>query len=228
MTAAAVAFPVAPLAHARAGGFGLGVRATPAPPGWHEAGAAAGDARLLTSLLARTCHAAGTRAGAVAATWYLEKHAWLACGAALAGLLVHGAVPPLDRAFVRHADEGWVDAIAVPEHGWERADPAVLAALLEAHLAPLVAALSDRRPARALWLCAGDRLGQAAIWCGEAFGDRTAAWSLAAAALEAPTALEAPAGLTLREGEPFRRRRGCCLSHRCPAGATCDDCPLSR
>lgn len=228
MTAAAVAFPVAPLAHARAGGFGLGVRATPAPPGWHEAGAAARDARLLGSLLARTADAAGTRAGAVAATWYLEKHAWFACGAALGGLLVHGAMPPLGRAFVRHAGEGWVDAIAVPEQGWEPADPAVLAARLEAHLAPLVAALTDRRPARALWLCAGDRLGQAALWCGQAFGDRAAAWSLAAEALAAPTALKAAPGFAMRAGEPFRRRRGCCLSHRCDDGATCDDCPLSR
>lgn len=228
MTAAAVTYPIAPLAAARAGGFGLGVRATPAPAGWREAGAAARGPGLLDSLLARIAGAAGTRSAAVAATWYLEKHAWHACGAALAGLLVHGAVPPLDRTFVHHAREGWVDAIAVPEDGWEQASPAVLAARLEAHLSPVVAALGGRRPARALWLCAGDRLAQAALWCGEALGCRADAWSLATEVLAAPTALQAPAGFALWEGEPFRRRRGCCLSHRCPSGATCADCPLSR
>jgi hypothetical protein len=221
----AAADPVAPLAVARAGGFGLGVRALPVPSdedGWRPAGAVAED---LGVLLPRAIAAAGPRA--VGATWLLEKHAWFVAGAQLAALLVHGAMPPARALWVRCGASGWPEAVALPTAGWAPADGARIAAALEAHLVPLVEALAAHRARRPLWRSAGDRLGQAALWCGEAFGARGRAWALASDALAAPTALRAPAGFALRGGEPFRRRTGCCLSRRCPDGATCPDCPLA-
>jgi hypothetical protein len=195
--------------------------------GWHPAARAGDDAQLRAALLARAARAAGTSSPAVAATWHLEKHVWFVCVAALEGLVVHGAMPPLDALALRYGAEGWAEAAATPPDGWLPATGAELAERLEAHLSPLVEALAVHRPRRALWRSAGDRLGQAALWCGEAFGDRPATWALAADALEAPTALRACARFELREGEPYRRRTGCCLNHRRPEGATCADCRLA-
>jgi ferric iron reductase protein FhuF len=222
---------VAPLAAARGHGYGLGLCAAPVPdgePGWRPATATAGDPALLDVLLARTAAGAGTRSRAVAATWHLEKHAWFVGGAALAGVLVHGAIPPLDRMLLRDGGHGWAVAVAAPADGWEIADGATLAARLEAHLVPVVEALACHRPARALWRSAGDRLGQAAVWCSDAFGDRDAALALARDVLTAPTALRSLATFTERDGRPFRLRAGCCLSHRCAGAVRCDDCPLQR
>jgi ferric iron reductase protein FhuF len=142
--------------------------------------------------------------------------------------VAHRALPPLEDVSLRYCDSGWPDAIALPPDGWEPADSEALAERLDAHLAPLVDLLARHRPARALWRSAGDRLGQAALWCGEALGDRRAAWTLATDALAAPTRLRAPAGFDLADGTPFRRRTGCCLSYRCDGGAICADCPRGR
>jgi hypothetical protein len=219
-----------PLVAARASGFGLPLQPAPVPanePGWRAGGAAAGDAALMERLLERTAAAAGTPSRVVAATWQLEKHTWFACAVALGGVLVHGRVPPLAELLVRDGEHGWVEEIALPARGWEGAGGARLATSLEAHLAPLVRALSRHRAERALWRSAGDRLGQAAHWCGEAFGEPAAAAALATDVLESPTELRARADFGLRDGRPFRRRTGCCLSHRCPGGVTCDDCVIA-
>jgi ferric iron reductase protein FhuF len=179
-------------------------------------------------LLDRTATAAGTTSRAIAATWHLEKHAWYVASASLAAILVHGTMPPLEQALLRDAEEGWPDAIAVPPSDWTPANGATLGARLEAHLEPLVDALCHHRPARALWRSVSDRLGQAALWCGEAFADHRRAWALAGEAMTAPTALAAPTGFELVDGVPFRRRTGCCLSQRCQPALICDDCRLRR
>jgi hypothetical protein len=223
--------PIRPLARARAGGFGLDIRVVPPPadePGWRPADAVARQPRRLEVLLDRTATAAGTTSRAVAATWHLEKHAWHVASASLAAILVHGTMPPLEQAVLRDAEEGWPDAIAVPPSDWTPANGATLAARLEAHLEPLVDALCHHRPAGALWRSVSDRLGQAALWCGEAFTDHRRAWTLAGEAMTAPTALAAPTGFDLVDGVPFRRRTGCCLSHRCQPALICDDCRLRR
>jgi hypothetical protein len=221
--------PIRPLAAARANGFALDIRPAPRPasePGWRSAVATGRDGELLGALLARTAATAGTASRAVAATWHLEKHAWYVAAATLAAILEHDAMPPLDEALLRDAEQGWPEAIAVPRSGWVSADGAGLAEGLEAHLAPLVDALARHRPAKALWRSASDRLGQAALWCARAFQDRSGACALASQALAAPTALAAPAQFELINGTPARRRVGCCLSHRCPGGITCEDCGL--
>jgi hypothetical protein len=220
---------ITPLVAARRGGWGMPLHTLPVSgPGWYPGLRAAEDAELRTLLLARSSRAAGLASPAVAVTWHLEKHAWFMGAVAVAGLVVHGAMPPLERAAVRYGDAGWVEAVALPPDGWLAASGEELAARLEAHFRPLVEALAVHRPRRALWRSVGDRLGQAAQWCGEAFGDRDAAWGLAAEVLEAPGALRAHAGFELRDGEPYRRRAGCCLSHRTPPAITCVDCRLVR
>ena len=221
---------VALLAAGRMGDFGLPVRRVDAVAGlegWRPAGATAADPSLRQELLARAIVGAGTASAGVAVTWQLEKHAWFLAAGAIGGLLSCDAMAPLDEAWLYDGEHGWVEAVALPADGWVPADGAQLAARLEAHLTPLVEALSAFRARRALWRSVGDRLAQAALWCGEAFDERGPAWVLCGDALAAPSALRAPAGLELRDGRPFRRRTGCCLSHRCAGGATCEDCPLA-
>jgi hypothetical protein len=198
----------------RANGFGLAVVTGPVEgPGWRDAH----DVAALHDLVDRTEAVLSPAPRAVAAAWHLEKHAWHAASLVVAALLLGRALPPLERAQVRDGTHGWTEAIAVPPHGWAGRATAVDAAeQLEAHLAPVVAALS------------ADRVGQAAVWCGEALGARAAAWAAGAGILAAHTRLRAHAGFHLRDGEPFRRRGGCCLSYRCADGELCPDCPLRR
>jgi len=210
---------VAPIAAARANGFGLGVHRAAeiaGDPGWQPAAVA--DPRLHPAL------ADDLPSPAVAATWQIEGHAWFVAATALAGVVAHSRMPPLDRALLRYGPEGRPEAIALPADGWRRARGADLATALAGHLAPLVNALSAHRRARPLWRSAGDRLGQAARWCGDAFGDNERAIAIATAALEAPTALRAEPGFSIEDGEPFRRRTGCCLAYRLPDTPRCADC----
>ena len=159
----------------------------------------------------------------------MENHAWQVGSLVIAALLSERALPPLGHAQVRDGEHGWAEAIAVPPDGWIRHATAIDAAeLLEAHLAPVIRALSARRAERALWREASDRIGQAVLWCGEAWGRRADAWALGTALLAAHTRLQAHGGFHLRHGEPFRRRGGCCLSYRCTDGELCPDCPLRR
>jgi hypothetical protein len=218
--------PVLAIAQAEALGYRLDVRTLPVPqePGWRPAHAAARDPLLMERLLARSAVVAGTRARAVAATWHLEKHAWFAAAAALGGLLSRGELPPLDTAWVRDGEAGWVEAVAIPVEGWSPGGGAELADALSAHLEPVVEALTRHRGRRALWRSVGDRLGQAALWAADAFDER--ALALAADALEAPTPLASPRSFEIVEGRPTRRRTGCCLSHRCDGAIVCADCVL--
>jgi hypothetical protein len=222
---------VAPIAAARASGYGVPVVAAPSPaaePGWRPILAAAHDEALLEELLRRTAETNGTSLRPLGVTWHLEGHAWYVAAVAVGGLLAHGLMPPLDACELRDGSYGGPECIAVPTEGWEPADGPELAARFAAHLEPLIEALSRGRPRRALWRCAGDRLAQAGLWCGEAFGARERAWALLEAALAAPTPLQAPAGLELVDGAPFRLRSGCCLSYRAPDGVYCPDCRLER
>ena len=215
---------LAPIAAARANDFGLAVRPLPGDPaGWRPAAAVPDLGPLLDAVAA----GAGTASRAVAATWLLEGHAWSVASAALAAVLVHGLAPPLDRGLVRDLPGGTVEALALPAEGWDPCDGGQLAARLEAHHAPLVEALGAFRPRRALWRSVGDRVGQAAIWCAEAFGDRDAALALASDVLSAPTALRAPAVFAVVDGAARRRRAGCCLSFRVPGGDVCPDCRIA-
>ena len=97
---------------------------------------------------------------------------------------------------------------------------------LEAHLEPLLVALSARtgRPLRALWRSAGDRLGGAFLWLGEVVGMRERAWELGARCMTGAGPLAVGAGFRVLEhagiAEPTRNRRSCCLIWRAEDGAT--------
>jgi hypothetical protein len=210
---------VAPIAAARANGFGLGVHRAAeisGETGWQPAEVA--------SPVLHPALADELPSPAVAATWQVEGHAWFVAAASLAGVLVHGRVPPLDRALLRYGSEGRPEAIALPADGWRPAGGADVAAAIAEHLEPLVDALSAHRRARPLWRSAGDRLGQAARWCADAFGENDRAIAIATAALEAPTALRAEPGFSIEDGQPYRRRTGCCLAYRLPDTPRCVDC----
>lgn len=219
--------PIERILMARHNGFGLSVYEGPQVGlGWHDAQAVARDEALREDVLERARRAAGTEMTALAVAWVLEKHAWHVASLVVAALVADGVVPPLEHAQLLLGDAGWAEAIAVPQTGWEHGDAVDAARALDAHLAPVVAALGTRRAPRALWREAADRIGQAALWCGEAFGAREHAWSIGAQLLAAPTRLHASAGFEVRDGEPFRLRSGCCLAHRAPGGVACADCRL--
>ena len=228
MTAVAASAPLQRIVAARLDGFGLSVFEGPLDgSGWRHGHAIATDEVLREDLLDRARRAAGTDMTALAVAWILEKHAWQVASLVVAALLVDGTLPPLHRSQLLYGASGWADAIAVPASGWEHADAADAARALDEHLAPVIAALGSRRAPRALWRESADRIGQAAMWCGEAFGAREHAWSIGAQLLAAPTRLRAPGRFQLRDGEPFRLRSGCCLAHRAPGGVACSDCRLS-
>jgi hypothetical protein len=211
--------PVAVIAAARADGYGLGLEPG-APPAGARGWRGVQDVEGLPDRVARATAVAGS--AAVAATWILEKHAWLVAGLALAGMLRHRAIPDLGALLLHDADEGWPDALAVLDGAcWlPAADGRDLAEHLEVHFAPVIGALSRHRAEKPLWRSAGDRIGQAATWCGAAFGDPGGARALAVAALDARTALHAPS----RFEDGMRVRSGCCLAHRVAGMPRCDDC----
>jgi hypothetical protein len=213
--------PLARIAAARSQGFGLAVVAGPAGgPGWR----AAHDVAPVGDLVDVTEAALAPAPPAVAAAWHIEAHAWHAASLVVAALLSEGALAPLESAQVHHGENG-----LVRPDGWIRgATPVDAAELLEAHMAPVIGALAGRRAERALWRQTSDRLGQAVLWCGEAFGSRADVWAAGTRMLEANTRLRAHAGFHLRDREPFRRRSGCCLSYRCVDGELCPACPLVR
>lgn len=233
MAPAATADLLSPVAAAEVAGFGLPLRPLPRPadePGWRTAQTLADDPALLQDLLGRGAAALGSPSGAglVAATTLIEAHAWYVAATALGGVLLHGRIPPLEPLLLRDGPEGWVNELALPAHGWERGGGAELAVQLETHLAPVVAALAPHRRPKPLWRSVGDRLGQAAIWCGTAFEADAQVLEIATDALSAPTALRAPARFTVQDGVPFRRRTGCCLTYRTAEAVHCDDCSLIR
>jgi hypothetical protein len=213
---------------ARANGFGLAVVAGPARgPEWFDAHALVHDAALRDERLALAHAESGSDLPAIGPAWLVESHAWAVGSLVVAALLADSSLPPLHLLQVLHGPRGLVDAVAVPPDGWRHADPTEAAVALDAHLGPLIDALRGRRAPRALWREASDRIGQAVLWCGEAFDAREEAWSIGAQILAAPTRLRAPARFELRDGAPFRLRTGCCLGHRTPGAAACSDCLLS-
>ncbi len=96
---------------------------------------------------------------------------------------------------------------------------------------PLVEAIAARRlrAPRALWRAAGDRVGQAFLWCAEAFADGDLAARLATRMIAPPSPLHVPLRSARGEdGTPFHLRASCCLYHRVPGAVLCPGCPLRR
>jgi hypothetical protein len=225
------------VAEARAGGYGLAVEHRSEPgAGWLPADELVRDGGPLDGMVAEVARCAGLDYPPLGAQWLLEHHAWN--GASLTGAaMMSGWIPDLTpgNVLVRFED-GALSGIALrggPVR--EIRDHTALARAghdaVVAHVSPLVRALTARRlrAARALWRAAGDRVGQAFLWCAEAFGDAERAARLATTMIAPPSPLHVPLHLARDEhGTPFHVRTSCWLYHRVPGATPCLGCPLHR
>ena len=200
---------LARIADARAGGYGLLVEQRSEPgDGWSAADDLVRDDGPLDGMVAAVARSAGIDHPPLGAEWLLEHHAWQ--GASLtAAAMMSGWVPDLEpgNVLVKFKDGAiWGIALrggAVREVRGEEALARAGHDALVAHVSPLLDALAARRlrAARALWRGAGDRVGQAFLWCAEAFGDPARAARLATLDDRAAVAAACPAA------DGLRRRR---------------------
>jgi hypothetical protein len=213
----------------RGGGFGLTVEQRDGPgDGWLAADALEGE---LDVLLVGIAELAGIDHPPLGAEWLLEHCAWQGASLAVAAAL-DGWVPDLSPANVLlWFRDGGVWGIALREVRSAGAGPRAAHDQLEALLRPVVAAITARRlrAERPLWRAAGDRVGQAVVWAGDAFGDPGRARRLGEAMLAPPSPMHVPLQTALSgDGVPFHVRSSCCLLHRVPGVEVCAGCPLRR
>ena len=214
----------------RGGGFGLTVEQRDAPgEGWLAADAL--DARL-DGLLAGMHDLAGLDHPPLGAQWLLEHCAWQGASLAVAAAM-DGWVPDLSPGNVLlWFRDGGVWGIALREVRRGRRRPARAAHdVLEALLTPVVAAITARRlrAARPLWRAAGDRVGQAVVWAGAAYGDPDARGGSARRCSRRPRRCTCRCRpRSAADGAPLHLRASCCLYHRVPGAEVCAGCPLRR
>lgn len=219
------------------------------PPGdgWLDCALAASDERVLEGLLEDVAAIYQTDRRDIMATRVIEIWAWMVAAPAVATLLTARRVPDLRAANV--LIDLTVYAVALRRQtayvlpGDEQADhpdaqvvadeAALVAqlrrALADDHLGPLVETLNrlSRRPVRALWRSAADRVADAFLYAGQQLGRADEAHALAVACLrDAPGPLRARVELRDCGGEPMHVRDGCCLYWRAPIGERCLNCPL--
>jgi ferric iron reductase protein FhuF len=156
----------------------------------------------------------------------------------LATAVVHGLVPALPPDALHWEPTGsgpWRQSCANPAGrpvpGTEEAAAALAEALVEPHLAPLVAAVRARTSvsARVLWGNAASAVAGAKRLVAVEWPEHAGRAADVAAGL-----LETGPFAGLGEFRPPRppdhgwtyRRRTCCLIHRAPAGGLCGDCVL--
>ena len=229
---------LARIADARAGGYGLFVARREEPgEGWLLAEALARDDGPLDELVAGMARSAGTDLHTVGGEWLLELLAWHGAALTAAAMMSGRWVPDLRPPNVLVGfDGGSVLGIALRGgeargRGDERALARAAHRALAAHLEPVIDALVARRlrPRRALWRAAGDRVGQAFLWCAEAFDAPARARRLAELVLEPGSPLHVPyVSAVGADGVPYHLRASCCLYHRVPDATPCPGCPLLR
>lgn len=233
------------VAAARAGGFGLQVARRDAPgDGWIEAVDLWRDDGPLDELIDGVARLAATEHRHIGAQWLFEHSAWQAAALVSGTLMADARVPSLEPANVLLAMydgslwgiavrggrvlglEGDSGAdIVVPD---ERALARAAHTELVTHLAPLADAIVARRlrSAKPLWQSAGDRVGQAMLWCAQAFDDEPRARRLAELVVAPPSPMHVPIVTKVGDdGEPFHVRASCCLNHRTPDASLCAGCP---
>ena len=211
----------------RGNGFGLTVEQRDAPgEGWLAADALAAD---LDGLLEGIYDLAGVRHAPLGAEWLLEHCAWQGASLVVAAAM-DGWVPDLSPENVLlWFRDGGVWGLALREVRAAGADPRAAHDALEAFLTPVVAAVTARRlrAPRPLWRAAGDRVGQAVVWAGAAYGDPEAARRLGEAMLAPPSPMHVPLRTDVSaDGMPYHVRSSCCLYHRVPGVEVCAGCPL--
>ena len=213
----------------RGGGFGLTVGQRDGPgDGWLGADALEGE---LDRLLSGIADLAGIDHPPLGAEWLLEHCAWQGASLAVAAAL-DGWVPDLapDNVLLWFRDGG-IWGIALRELRVTGSGAQAAHDQLEALLEPVVAAITARRlrAERPLWRAAGDRVGQAVVWAGDAYGDVDRARRLGEAMLASPSRMHVPLRAAhTGDGVPFHVRSSCCLYHRVPGAQVCAGCPLRR
>jgi hypothetical protein len=221
--------------------------------GWVAAGRLVEDGDELRAALAQIAGNLGTDRDDVCAAQLIELWTWLVAAPAAAALVAGGRLPDVSSGNVLLRAQGgladWRAGLrrprfhALPDDPDRRHPDAVPAAdereqlgrlgamLVNAHLAPLVATLNRvaRRPERALWRGAADRVAGAFLWLGEQLGARGRARARGRGTGSAPQ-LEAKVRIQ-RVGSGadethVHLRHGCCLYYRVPGAPKCIGCPL--
>jgi hypothetical protein len=222
--------------------------------GWVAAGRLVEDGHELRAALAQIKASLGTDRDDVCAAQLIELWTWLVAAPAAAALVAGTRLPDVSSANVLlrarggladwraglrrprfHALPGDPDAThadAVPAADERELLGRLGAMLVNAHLAPLVATLNRlaRRPERALWRGAADRVAGAFLWIGDQVGARERSRALAREAVGSAPELEAKVRIQ-RVGSGAQEthvhlRHGCCLYYRVPGAPKCIGCPL--
>jgi Ferric iron reductase FhuF-like transporter/FhuF 2Fe-2S C-terminal domain len=247
--------PSAPLADTLEPLAGLGVvthlGANEEEDGWIPADRLARDPEALAAALGEIGTALGTDRPDVCAAQLMELWTWLIAAPAAAGIVAGPRLPDVSAGNVLVRPRGgladWRAGLRStrfhalrddPEAGHsDAAEPAsdehelldrLRAMLVQAHLAPLVTALNriGRRPERALWRGAADRVAGAFLWLGEQLGARERGRALARGAVRSVPQLEAKVRVQRVNGTEVHLRHGCCLYYRVPGAPKCIGCPL--
>jgi hypothetical protein len=249
--------PRAPIADTLAPLAGLGVEThlgAREGNGWAAAGRLAEDAGELRAALGEIAQSLGTDRDDVCAAQLIELWTWLVAAPAAAGLVAGARLPDVSSANVLLRARGgladWRVGLRSPRFHALPRDPDVRhpdavpaaderellgrlgAMLVNAHLAPLVRRLNSlaRRPERALWRGAADRVAGAFLWLGEQLGARERSLALARGAVGSAPQLAARVRIQ-RVGSGadethVHLRHGCCLYYRVPGAPRCMGCPL--
>jgi hypothetical protein len=219
---------VARIAGASLDGFRPDLRVVGAPgPKW-TAIAALGASETAAERRARIRRSAGPGPPSrIGACWDVEGIAWF-LGALVAGSMLGSGVvlfASADSVWTRIGPDGLAEGLAVSSDAVAApACPAAARRILGELLAPLVDA-GARAQARVLWWHAGDRIADAVLWCGEAFGRPRDATRIGHELLAPGVPYSVPLGL---EAGLHRTRRTCCLSRLTADGELCEGCPHQR
>jgi Ferric iron reductase FhuF-like transporter/FhuF 2Fe-2S C-terminal domain len=218
--------------------------------GWVAAERLARDAGELRAALAAIRRNLGADRDDVCAAQLIELWTWLVAAPAAGAIVGSGRLPDVSSRNVLLRPEGgltaWRAGLRSTRFHVLPGDPeadhpdAVAAAderellgrlgamLVHAHLAPLVESLNRiaRRPERALWRGAADRVAGAFLWVGEQLGARERSRALARAAVASQPALAAKVRVQHVGDTRVHLRHGCCLYYRVPGAPKCIGCPL--
>jgi hypothetical protein len=239
---------LARIAAADANGYGLAIGRRDQPgDGWLDARELVREP--LDELIRDSTRGAGTPLARVGAEWLLELYAWQGASLVAAAMVSDARVPDLSPANVLVAvDAGRPVGIALrggtliglPEdpraHELDLVDdePALARAghdALASHVEPLIDALAVKRlrAPRALWRAAGDRVGQAFLWCTQAFDAPERSARLARLMIAPPSPMHVPLRTAVGDDDvPYHVRSSCCLGHRTDDPVLCPGCPLWR
>lgn len=212
------------------------------------------DAPHLNHLLAAVKGAWSTNRRDVPASFFVHGYSWLLAAVGVGAYLVDRRVPMLDTAstLFRFDTTGKAAGMAllrdqclVLPNDPAADDPAAtvvvdadqlrgaLRAMIETHLAPLIAAVRSRSSlgTRAMWLLAADNIAWTVVHHAEAAREQVSCGAEVAAFTQA---VGSPlrgrtAVVEVRRGDQrgrFVARGSCCLAYKLEGGAHCDACPL--